>query len=47
MHAPVEWIDEIFSLPHSSPNFVGLDLLSDDDDTWLYNGEEDMTAAML
>ena len=47
MHAPVECIDEIFSLPHSSSDFVRLDLPPDDDDTWLYNGEEDMIAAML
>lgn len=47
MHAPVECIDEILSLPHSSSDFVGLDLPPDDDDTWLYNGEEDLTAAML
>ena len=47
MHAPVECIDEILSLPHSSSNFVGLDLQTDDDDMWLYNGEEDLTATML
>jgi hypothetical protein len=47
MHAPVECIDEILALPHSSSDFVGLDLPPNDDDTWLYNGEEDLNAAML
>lgn len=47
MHSPVKCIDEILALPHSSSDFVGLDLPPNDDDTWLYNGEEDLNAAML
>lgn len=47
MHSPVKCIDEILALPRSSSDFVGLDLPPNDDDTWLYNGEEDLNAAML
>ncbi|KAH9297503.1 hypothetical protein KI387_029185, partial [Taxus chinensis] len=47
MHAPVRCIDEILALPHSSADFVGLELPPSDNDMWLYNGEEDLNATLL
>ncbi|XP_057826118.2 protein ecdysoneless homolog isoform X2 [Cryptomeria japonica] len=47
MHAPVRCINEILALPHSSADFIGLELPPSDDDSWLYNGEEDLNAALL
>ncbi|MQL81973.1 hypothetical protein Taro_014448 [Colocasia esculenta] len=45
--APVRRIDEILSLPFSSSDFVGVDLPPSDDDSWLYDGEEELTSAIL
>ncbi|XP_042508102.1 protein ecdysoneless homolog [Macadamia integrifolia] len=47
MNAPVRCIDELLALPHSDDDFRGLDLPPSDDDSWLYSGEEELTAALL
>ncbi|KAK1316500.1 hypothetical protein QJS10_CPA05g01488 [Acorus calamus] len=47
LSAPVRRIDEILALPHSVDDFKGLDLPPDDDDSWLYNGEDELNSAIL
>eukprot|EP00252_Welwitschia_mirabilis_P018578 TRINITY_DN4124_c0_g1_i1.p1 TRINITY_DN4124_c0_g1~~TRINITY_DN4124_c0_g1_i1.p1 ORF type:complete len:699 (+),score=124.85 TRINITY_DN4124_c0_g1_i1:163-2259(+) len=47
MNSPVKRIDEILSLPYSPSDFDGMKVPMSDDDSWLYNGEEDLNAAML
>lgn len=45
--APVRRIDEILSLPYSVEEFEGADLPPNDDDSWLYNGEDELNSAIL
>ncbi|XP_078150424.1 suppressor-like protein [Carex rostrata] len=45
--APVRRIDEILSLPYSVEEFEGTDLPPNDDDSWLYNGEDELNSAIL
>lgn len=40
-------IDEILALPHSADDFTGQEVPPSDDDSWLYNGEEDLNSALL
>ncbi|KAJ0985031.1 hypothetical protein J5N97_003387 [Dioscorea zingiberensis] len=47
LNAPVQRIDEILSLPHSVDDFKGIKLPPNDDDSWLYNGEDELNAAIL
>lgn len=47
MGAPVRRIDEILALPHSADDFRGQELPPSDDDSWLYNGEDELNAAIL
>ncbi|KAJ3677139.1 hypothetical protein LUZ60_002863 [Juncus effusus] len=45
--APVRRIDEILSLPYSSDDFKSIDLPPNDDDSWLYGGEEELDSEIL
>ncbi|CAN6460103.1 unnamed protein product [Victoria cruziana] len=45
--APVRRIDEILSCPYSANDFDGLNLPPSDNDSWMYNGEEELQSAML
>ncbi|KAL8127519.1 protein ecdysoneless homolog isoform X2 [Apium graveolens] len=47
MSAPVRRIDEILSTPCSPNDFKDGELPPSDDDSWLYNGEEELSAALL
>lgn len=40
-------IDEILALPYSADDFKGLEVPPSDDDSWLYNGEDDLNSALL
>lgn len=46
MNAPVRRIDEILALPISVDEFNDIDLPPSDDDSWLYNGEDELNAAI-
>lgn len=39
-------IDEILALPHSVDDFKGLEVPPSDDDSWLYNGEDELNSAL-
>ena len=45
--APIHRIDEILSLPYSSDDFKSIDLPPNDDDSWLYGGEDELNSAIL
>lgn len=47
MSAPVKRIDEVLALPYSADDFKGHELPPSDDDSWLYNGEDELNAALL
>uniref|UniRef100_A0A7N0TTW0 Protein ecdysoneless homolog n=1 Tax=Kalanchoe fedtschenkoi TaxID=63787 RepID=A0A7N0TTW0_KALFE len=47
MNAPVRRIDEILALPCSVDDFRGTDVPPSDEDSWLYNGEDELNAALL
>ncbi|KAF3439200.1 hypothetical protein FNV43_RR17475 [Rhamnella rubrinervis] len=47
MSAPARRTDEILALPHSADDFTGQEVPPSDDDSWLYNGEEDLNSALL
>ncbi|XP_047315588.1 protein ecdysoneless homolog [Impatiens glandulifera] len=47
MSAPVRRIDEILSLDYSTEDFRCMELPPDDDDSWLYDGEDELNAALL
>lgn len=47
MNAPVQRIDEILSLPCSVDDFMGSKLPPNDDDSWLYDGEDELNSAIL
>ncbi|CAA6657798.1 unnamed protein product [Spirodela intermedia] len=47
LSVPVKRIEEILSLPHSVRDFVGSELPPSDDDSWLYDGEEELNSAIL
>ncbi|KAL0549738.1 hypothetical protein IC582_014226 [Cucumis melo] len=47
MSAPVRRIDEILASPYSLEDFKGLDVPPSDDDSWLYNGDDELNAALL
>ncbi|KAF7135777.1 hypothetical protein RHSIM_Rhsim08G0016800 [Rhododendron simsii] len=47
MNSPVRRIDEILALPHSADDFRSQELPPSDDDSWLYNGEDELNAAIL
>ncbi|XP_071706986.1 protein ecdysoneless homolog [Rutidosis leptorrhynchoides] len=44
MSAPVRRIDEIFAQPVSLDEFKGQEIGPSDDDSWLYNGEDELNA---
>ncbi|XP_030498565.2 protein ecdysoneless homolog isoform X1 [Cannabis sativa] len=44
--APLKRIDEILALPHSENDFKGHGVSPSDDDTWLYNGEDELNSAL-
>ncbi|KAJ3704830.1 hypothetical protein LUZ61_008535 [Rhynchospora tenuis] len=45
--APVRRIDEILSLPYSAEDFNDADLPPNDDESWLYDGEDELNSAIL
>ncbi|KAK7252440.1 hypothetical protein RIF29_36375 [Crotalaria pallida] len=47
MSAPVRRIDEILALPHSVDDFKAQEVPPSDDDSWLYNGEEELNCALM
>lgn len=47
MSAPVRRIDEILALPYSVDEFKGQEFPPSDDDSWLYNGEEELNSALM
>eukprot|EP00250_Pteridium_aquilinum_P017653 c23719_g1_i1 orf=225-2279(-) len=47
MNAPIQRITEILALPHLVEDFARSMELKSDDDSWLYNGEDDLKNAML
>ena len=47
MSAPVRRIEEILSLNHDSGEFVGAELPHGDDDSWMYDGEEELNSAIM
>lgn len=47
MSAPVRRIDEILALPYSVDDLKGQEVPPSDDDSWLYNGEEELTSALM
>ncbi|XP_030975296.1 protein ecdysoneless homolog [Quercus lobata] len=47
LSAPVKRIDEILALPHSPDEFSGQEVPPSDDDSWLYNGEDELNSALL
>ncbi|KAG1371149.1 putative protein ecdysoneless [Cocos nucifera] len=47
MNAPVQRIDEILSMPCSVDDFEGSELPPNGDDSWLYNGEDELNSAIL
>ncbi|KAD7479158.1 hypothetical protein R6Q59_008035 [Mikania micrantha] len=46
LSAPVRRIDDILSQPFSVDEFKGQEIPPSDDDSWLYNGEDELTAAL-
>lgn len=46
MSAPVRRIDEILALPYSEDDFKGQEVPPSDNDSWLYNGEDDLNSAL-
>lgn len=47
MNAPVRRIDEILALPYSVDDFKAQEVPPSDDDSWLYNGEEELNSALM
>ncbi|KAL6227644.1 hypothetical protein ACLB2K_001601 [Fragaria x ananassa] len=47
MSAPVRRIDEILALPYSVDDFKCVDVPPSDDDSWLYNGEDELNSELL
>ncbi|KAG6467130.1 hypothetical protein ZIOFF_075046 [Zingiber officinale] len=47
MNAPVQRIDEILSMSYSLDEFMGVELPPNDDDSWMYDGEEELNSAIL
>ncbi|PQM36157.1 protein ecdysoneless homolog [Prunus yedoensis var. nudiflora] len=47
MSAPVRRIDEILALPYTADDFRGQEVPPSDDDSWLYNGEEELNSELL
>lgn len=46
LSAPVRRIDEILEMPYSAEDFEGIDLPPSDDDSWLYNGDDELSAEL-
>lgn len=46
MSAPVKRIDEILALPYSADDFRAQEVPPPDDDSWLYNGEDELNSAL-
>jgi hypothetical protein len=47
LSAPVRRIDQILALPHLVDDFKGQEVPPFDDDSWLYNGEDELNYALL
>ncbi|GAU27542.1 hypothetical protein TSUD_29740 [Trifolium subterraneum] len=47
MSAPVRRIDEILDLPDSVGEFKAQEVPPSDDDSWLYNGDEELNSALM
>lgn len=47
MNAPIQRIGEILTLPHSVEDFSRHMDMKSDDDSWLYDGEDELRNAML
>ncbi|KAK7366876.1 hypothetical protein VNO80_08879 [Phaseolus coccineus] len=47
MNAPVRRIDEILALPHSVDDFKDQEVPPSDDDSWLYDGEEELNSVLM
>ncbi|XP_073008112.1 protein ecdysoneless homolog [Typha latifolia] len=46
LNAPICRIDEILSMPYSGTDFEGCELPQNDDDSWLYSGEDELNSAI-
>ncbi|ONK71217.1 uncharacterized protein A4U43_C04F6090 [Asparagus officinalis] len=46
MNAPLKRIDDVLALPYSTSDFNCSDLPPSDDDSWLYDGEDELNAAI-
>lgn len=46
MSAPVRRIDEILSLPYSEDDFKGQEVPVSDNDSWLYDGEDELNSVL-
>ncbi|RWV90131.1 hypothetical protein GW17_00047691, partial [Ensete ventricosum] len=47
LNAPVRRIDEILSMSYSVDGFKGIELPPNDDDSWMYDGEEELNIAIM
>ncbi|CAL9166969.1 unnamed protein product [Musa hybrid cultivar] len=47
LNAPVRRIDEILSMSYSVDGFKGIELPPNDDDSWMYDGEEELNTAIM
>lgn len=47
LNAPLRRIDEVLALPFSADDFYCNELPPSDDDSWLYNGEAELNAAIV
>ncbi|KAI5064209.1 hypothetical protein GOP47_0020879 [Adiantum capillus-veneris] len=47
MNAPIQRTMEVLALPHSVNDFLSSEDLKSDDDSWLYDGEDELTNALL
>lgn len=46
MSAPVRRIDEILAVPYSEDDFKGQEVAVSDDDSWLYDGEDELNSVL-
>jgi hypothetical protein len=46
MSAPVRRIDEILALPYSEDDFKGQEVPASDNDSWLYDGEDELNSVL-
>ncbi|XP_010484350.1 PREDICTED: protein ecdysoneless homolog [Camelina sativa] len=46
MSAPVRRIDEVLALPYSEDDFKGMEVPVSDNDSWLYDGEDELNSVL-